>query len=1052
MSAASEQDQILRKYSVDEIEQMYRDHEIYASDRNWMLREKARITLRDTIAREGTTGAIVQRMWDHASEGWDKIRDAASQDPEAGIGSELYHSAMAMWGQVEILGAATEGLGEVLGMNAEDFALSWGASPGLARFFNSATYWSTQLVPVGAVVKLGVKAGEKILPKISKGLAEEAVKSKLTKETIEELHALRSLADGLSVEGVKKADEVVEKAAQAAFKTDTSAALKRIREATEKLETLAKPQAASEIQLAMQKNFTSEAAAFAKDVSVEQARAELPALMKKFGISWPDLRSMKAVGQPAMSATQFYGHLKALELRGAELTQLAKAATREGATTAEQAAFFRYATSLFTGNADRATVTREFQNLLVHWAPAQVGAGDISGAMRVFAEDMAKLSSKQASSNIFKNQQGFAKVGQLTGAGREAFSNLLLPLSWPSATVGNMYATGRIIANRFVGRLLQDPLHPQRALTETFFLSKGMMFATGDAIKAGWFVYAHSPSRNAIPGVAGRIVNFQRDSLIAVDNMTKTVVWRGQIYADALKEAHDLGVKNVGGFVNRFVANPPQQFKLRAWEQAQRATYSNDLGNLAKRFTQAAQSGPGYLYFTFMKSPINLYKYAWHNTPGLQLLSHQLVKDIAAGGQRASDAMARLTIASLTGAMFFELAKDGWITGTGPAKTALQPSWRLTHEPLSVRSAKDGNWYPFTRLEPITPTIGFIADVASIMDQLDDATYKQAAMAITLAWVKNFANMTAWQQATDIIDVINGTARGERLTQQDKMTLLGPAMTVATGGPLMQRTARINDPVARDMRTLADAWKGRVPGWTEQVPPKRDGLADVIIPPAAKGFRWFGYFQPLAPRVREMKPDRVAEEASRLQATLPRFSDAIGQGDLQDDWKATEAKPGDPIPTKITPNQRDRWQQIYRNLVRGSDNAQNPGIEKGLLDTEQYQKAPIALQREMFNNFVAKAKSYAGRALLLEDQELMRNIVGNKFQEAVPKLTGVERGTLSTNLVNELSLYDSMAPLERENLLRFGILEPDKPVADPRDSSLTIYHPQVAPPPAGAEK
>lgn len=1032
MSAASEQDQILRKYSVDEIEAMYRNHEIYASDKNYMLREKARITLRDTIGREGTTGAIVKRMMDHAGEGWEKIRDAATQDPEAGVGNQLYHSMIAMWGSVQIMGAATEGLGEVLGMNAEDLALSWGAPPGLARFFNSATYWGTQFFPVGAVAKLGVKAGEKTLAKVSGALAEEAAKSKLTKETIEELHALRAFADGLTVEGVKGADEFVEKVAQAAFKTDTAATLKRVREAM--------PRAESAVREPLQMpGFTAEAARIAKDISAAGAKEQLPALMKKFGISWPDLKAMKAAGQPAMSVTQFYGHLKALEKYGDELAKLARQATREGATLADHAAFFRYATELFTGSVNRATVTREFQNLLVHWAPAQVGAGDIAGAMRVFAEDMAKLSAKQAGANIFRSQQGFMNVGQLTSSGREHFSNLLLPLSWPAATIGNMYAVGRTVADRFVGRVLEG--HPAHAVSEAFFQSKGLMFATGDAIKAGLWEFAHSPSRNAIPGLYGRIVNFQRDTLIAVDSATKLVTWRGQIYADALREAHELGVRNVGAFVRRFVANPPQQFKVKAWEQAQRSTFSNDLGGIASRLVQAAQSGPGYLYFTFMKSPINLYKYAYHNTPGLQMVSLQLAKDIAAGGQRASEAAARLTIASLTGMMFFELAKDGWITGSGMADTKLQASWRLTHEPWSARSSKTGDWFPISRMEPITQPIGFTADVATIMDSLDDATYKQAAIAITLAWVKNFANVTAWRQATDVLDTINGVARGEKFTQHDAMVALAPALTVASGGPLTARTARIMDPVARDQRTLADAWKARVPGKTDEVPPLRDGLGDVIIPPSTKGTRWFGYFQPLAPRVREMIPDRVREEAARLQATLPRFADVIGQGELPSDADITPPKPGDPLPVGLTPHVRDRWQQIYRNLIRGPGTPENPGIEKGLLDLPEYQKAPIALQREMFNNFLSKAKSLAGKALVVEDPELMRSMVRAKFQAAVPKLDDVQRGELASGLVNELSAYDALAPQERENLLKFGILAPDMPVVDPRDDAITIYHP-----------
>ena len=1041
---ANESENDLRSLSVESIEAMYRRHEITNDDKLYMLREKARVTLKDLIQNEGTTGAILERIAANATEGWNNIVEAATRERGADedailSGADLYNGLKSLMGTLQIWGSVTEGIGEVLGMNAENSALAMGAPPALARTLNVMTWLAPQVVPVGLVAKaatstakLGAKAAASKLDVAMKGLS---------KETREEMQALAAMADGLADEGVENALEVVAKSAKAAGKTEVADALKRV--ATEAPKELVTKTERSVIEQSM--SFSEEVAQNAKAVTEEAARKELPALMKKLGVSRNDLKAMReaAGGRQIMNAQQFYGTLKALESRGTEMSALARKAVGENATDADRMRFAQYATSLYTGSTDKVKLTKEFQDMLMHWDPARVAAGDIHGALRTFAEDMAAFTPKQMSKNIFKNQDGFARLDvNWWGIGRELYSNALLPLSWPTAIVGNSISTGIAIAERATGG----------SIPEAFWMVKGMTLAMGDAMQLGrgTFSVRGALARNAISSrrhdtlgkatrITGRIVNSQRDSLIAVDTVFKTLLSRGHLYAEGARMAHAQGVSDVGKFVNSFVANPQHEFVTAAVEFARRGTFNNDLGALGTLITKAAKTGPGYLWFTFVHSPTNLAKFAWNRTPGLQLLTKQLYADIAAGGTRADEAMARLTLGTLQGMFFWEMAKEGRLTGSGPVDPDLKRSWRATHEPFSAKS--DNAWFPLDRLEPALHTMGFIADMAQIWDQLDDVSAQQAAIAIAVSTMHNFVDRTPARTAFDVVDMLMGVKRGERMTQRDLRILENPLTNIVTGGPLVARTARILDPVSRDQRTFSDMWKARIPGYSTEVPPLRDGYLDPIVPPETMGTPWFGYMYPLSPpKAAAIEDDPIKVEGSRLQVKLPYYGDVIGRGQIDDEYDITKRQPGDPIPVKLTPQQRERWQQIGRNILHGDGSEENPGIINGLLSTDAYKDAAEtpALQREMFSAFMTQVKSKAARALIVEDQQLAEQFVNNKVEAVLPFLPREAQDEARERGAETIRDFEDELPEARNNLLKWGILDPDKEYVKPSVNILGI--------------
>lgn len=1037
---ASEFEDALRRTTVEQINNAYHNQDMDAGERNWMLREKARVTLKDSISREGSMGAAWEIAKEEFSKGWDELRQASSGE-DKGI---VWNNVRSLLGAMRMWGSLTHGAGSVLGMNVEEGAIAAGLSPGLARTLNSIAWFGVQIVPVGAgaqVVGRGVRgaavAASKLAGKEAPGLSKAVVK---------EIDEMAAVADGLAMDGVKNAHEVIETSARVAGQTEVADGLKQIREVSEKV-AMPVAQAAKSPAKAFSDSVVEHLNTTA-GLSDRAVRDAIEPLMRKFGISRRDINSMRGIaGRKVMGPRNFYANLKALEEHGAQLSQLAKEATKEGATLADQTAFMQYATGLFTNSTDRTVLTKAFQDLLIHWDPTNVAKGDFAAAIKTFAGDMAQLSARQAAKFTLNNQQGFLSLNaNWWGIAKEGWQNLLLPASWVPAAVSNTISTSMAIATRAAGG------DPRGAV----YYTQGMKLAIGDALRAGWIEgFVKSQGRNVIPGWTGQGVNAQRDSLIAADAFAKTIMKKGYLYAEAMYQAHQRGVTNVGGFVNQFVNNPPIPILNKAIEIADKGTFNNDLGRMGQRLTgflQDAGGGAGSLYYTFVKSAINLGKYSWTYTPGLQLISRQLWRDLASGGTAATDAMGRLTIGSLMGMFAFEMAKNGNITGSGPADPALRKAWQATHEPFSV-GWEGGPWISFQNVMPLQQVMGFVAEVAEIHDQLDDFTKEQAGLAIAMSFMHNFGEYTLWRQLADMVETVRGMERGQAFTKKGMQTILGPAITATTLGPGVSRMAKVFDPVARDARTLTEMWKARIPGYSKTVAPLRDGFGDPVIPPTTPGTPWFGYFlSPIIPKMQPEETDPVKKEAYRLKIHLPYFSDHIGQGELAVDPETGEPQDqADVIPAllgaqrsiAIKSDDRERWQQIYRNVIRG-ETEENPGL-KGLMASEGYNTDPEtgtpttdAYKRELFQGFVNNAKKTAAQALLVERPHLMEQNIVNQYQEVMPKRPAEVRPELMQQQTEAIDSFRELQPEAQENLLQWGILEPDKPYKKPSVNILGI--------------
>lgn len=1017
--------QMLTELTAHEIARSYHDGEITAKVRNQLMRAKARNTIESVLEDDGFAKAILTQSVKHLQEGWDNYLEAWNQQAEIGteggkpftVGNELKIAGKALWGETQMVTSALTAIGEVAGAQVEKTALGLGASPGVARVLNIATEWvAVPFFPMGRTVR-GL-AG--VVQKGAKQVAAHGVAKAAASAQKTEAIAKTVIAEGMKAEGAVKPAALLtsEKvSATAAMEIRPSTVYDRFAEAFQR--------------------FSGEMAT----VTATQTHEQTMALAAKLGYTVDDLANLAA--HQGLNERQIAAYLMAIKEPSLEAFRLAQLA--KGGDEAAMNAFTSHVTDLFNVMAKfrGAEVTagrtveilkepppiKKMTDLLLEWSPDQVAAGDLKGAMQTLAEDFSALGENMAEGGKKVTQLVTQVHGGVWEQAREAYINLLLPFAAVPSFLGNSIAIGQSLAERAASGVFSLNRKTGVVMSEADALSKGMFFAMGDAVKVfGQTFKKMTPEQigrldyqpGAIPGALGRLIRTPTTLVAGTDNLFKTLSTRGSYYAQAIREGQQAGLDGaaLGRFIERRITIPTKAMQAEASEFALTNTFQNELGGLAKSLKGILQYGPGVLYFPFMKSPINLVKYGWDRLPGFQLLSTQLYKDIAAGGVKADEAIGRLTISQLQAMFVWNLAKEGYLTGSGPVDPAVRAVWKTTNEPYSINT-KEG-WRPFVNQDPATTPIGIIADMAQISDQLDEMTGQQMMMAATYTIMQNMAQKSWWPNFATMVEALGNVAHGQPAGQQLKRMALAPLTTVATGGPIGTRVKQILDPVTRDARLWTDMIMAKTPYFSKTMPPVRDAFGDPVTPPQPLVGSWFGVLSPLWPKQRVHTSDWVKETATNLSVKASPLPWSMG-GKVEDDWDINAPRPDDRFGAALTVEERETWWQIYRARIRDPKN----GLEATYKGNPDFEDAPKPLQTQLIEDFIAGAKSASAMQTQLVRPDLGKKILRSQGEAALSLLPPADRPEASATITESLDSFDELSAEERDNIMRYGVYGED---------------------------
>lgn len=321
----------------------------------------------------------------------------------------------------------------------------------------------------------------------------------------------------------------------------------------------------------------------------------------------------------------------------------------------------------------------------------------------------------------------------------------------------------------------------------------------------------------------GTVVRFPGTRMLATeDAFFKGLNYRMELHAQAHRQATGEGLegRELAERIHQIMENPPENIRLNAIDHAATNTFTSP-NRVASAVTGFLRRAPAArIIIPFVRTPSNIIKYTFERTP-LAPLARYVREDIAAGGTRRDLALAKISMGSMTMMGASAMASAGLITGGGPSDRELQNNLRRTGwQPYSIKIGD--TYYAYNRLDPVAMFLGLAADYTDIAGQADELDVEELAAAIGIAFSKNVMNKT-W--LTGIADVMAAMEDPDRFGNRYLSRQAGSVVP----NVLAQTNRTFFDPTLREVDSMMDAIKSRIPGYSKELPPRRDLWGEPIV-------------------------------------------------------------------------------------------------------------------------------------------------------------------------------------------------------------------------------
>lgn len=634
------------------------------------------------------------------------------------------------------------------------------------------------------------------------------------------------------------------------------------------------------------------------------------------GMSANDLLARRR-GQP-MSAEEAVAARGLWAASADKLLELAKIAASPNAGAVDQYKFRRMLAVHYAIQAEVIGARTETARALQSWS-MPVGGGSVeraraleqlldvnggAGVSNMLAKriaDLGKAGADPATMNAAIRQGAFAKTIDTV---REIWINGLL--SSPTTHIVNTTSNAvtamaqiyeRAVAAQYSTLLGRSAAEGGVQVGEASAMTYGLIASLKDAFVSSWKSMISGETgqtlgkidvpQRAISSEAyniasgsplGRTVDFIGNAfrvpgraLGAEDEFFKSIGYRMELQAQAFRQASEEGLTGAErtSRIADIVANPPENIRLAAADQALYQTFNNVPGAWGKTIMDArGKIPPLALVLPFVRTPINILRYGLERSPFAPLV-RQWRADFMAGGARADLAMARIGTGSAVMGLAFDYAEAGLVSGRGPSDPGQrQDLMRQGWQPYSI--FVNGKWYSYNRTDPFGMTMGFAADFAETLRQgqptrQEDVSQFNQILAGGIAMVgNNVINKTYLQGFANFVTMMQDPTR---YAEPYVTNLL--ASFVPYSGAL--RTAeRFVDPTVRAARgmdeqtvggPLLDQIEAGLPGLSQNLIPERDLWGKEIRPDNAYG-RAYDVLSPV--KVTVVKPSPVDAEMYSL--------------------------------------------------------------------------------------------------------------------------------------------------------------------------------------------
>ena len=437
------------------------------------------------------------------------------------------------------------------------------------------------------------------------------------------------------------------------------------------------------------------------------------------------------------------------------------------------------------------------------------------------------------------------------------------------------------------------------------------------------------------------------------------MTYKGEAYSKAMLErrandkATELGIEDpvdridfIQGEVDKSMNGSPWLDKISkaGQERALEVTLQTPLrpGTIAHTIQQAFNAHPQFRFIApFIKTPANIMTFAAQRFDvagmgealrrtkfgvgfeGLEESNNRMLRDFASGdANRRSEAIGRLSSGvALTGSAV-ALAMSGKITGRGPTdpeqrRILSDAGWM----PYSFRTP-DGNYIQYLRMDPFATFFGTVADMAEVAtmagnDDMDD--FSLAVKGLAVATANNFTQKSFLEGIQKFFELLTDpAAKWDNYIEQYAGALVPNTLAQAVGA--------FGDREMKEVNSISEKLRSRIPGLAEGVAPQRNLLGEPMQRDSAwgseaEGFGWLDMVQPVA--YRRVKDDTISQELATLQHGFSPPKKKLNGLDLL----AYQSESGQ--------SAYDRWSQLHGEVRVGGRNLRQ--ALRALIRSKEYQ-------------------------------------------------------------------------------------------------------------------
>lgn len=420
-------------------------------------------------------------------------------------------------------------------------------------------------------------------------------------------------------------------------------------------------------------------------------------------------------------------------------------------------------------------------------------------------------------------------------------------LSGPLTTMANMLGNTTFLAMRpaidalaAIGGMVTNQAE-RISLAEPLARVVGDLQGAKDGLRLAWYVIRTGEQqgkaeqyRKAIGGVTGEIVRLPFRNLSAQDAFFSTMNSRGELYAlatrQALAENFNVLTREFRERVVYHVENPTPEMARAAELAAERFTFNTPMGDFGAKVQAGVRApwfgtkvAPMQMIVPFIRTPMNIMEEMFRMSPAAPFVQAWRA-DLKKGGPDAARALAEVSLGTAIMAVVVSYALEGNVAGGNVISGAGNPDAgkrRVSEGVVQPYSIKiNGTWYSYQRLQPIGTLMGMAADMAEIWDKMTDEESDKVPKMIATAFANAVTNQTFLQGITTIVQAMSEPDRRAAKFFQQYAGSIVPA--------IVAQPTIMTDPYQREVNSMLDAIRSRVPGQRQQLPTKIDYLGEPL--------------------------------------------------------------------------------------------------------------------------------------------------------------------------------------------------------------------------------